>query len=122
MPKKINIQNYKNAYDIMYGEWTSVHPTDHIDTDNNEGPLYADNISSEDAIIKTESFSALSDEAKEVIKTILDTPTEMLGFLGTPRTKKITARSIKAYFTQRWKSKFITDLTIREIKKWVSKL
>lgn len=122
MPKKINIQNYKNAYDVMYGEWISVHPTDHIDADNNEGPLYADNISSEEKIIRTEGFAALSDEAKEVVKTVLDAPTELLSFLGTPRTKKITARSIRAYFTRKWKSKFITDITIMEIKKWVSKL
>jgi hypothetical protein len=122
MPKKICLQNYQNAYDILYGEWLTVHPTDHVSADEKEGPLHSDGITPEDAIIKIEAFSALSNEAKEVIKTVLYTPTEILQFLGTPKTKKLTARSVKAYFTQQWRSKFIADIAIKEIIKWVAKL
>lgn len=122
MSKKVNAQNYQNAYDILYGQWLSVHPTDHIDVDKNEGPLYSDNISSEEKITKMENFAALSSEAKEVIKAVLDAPTELLSLLGTPKTKKMTAKSVKAYFTRRWRSKFIADLTIKEITKWVTRL
>ena len=122
MPKKICIQNYQNAYDILYGEWLSVHPCDCLNEDEKECCLVTDNPSPDRTIIKQEAFASLSEEAKEIIHTVLFTPVEIIDLIATPKTKKITLRGIKKYFAKKWKSVFIVEITLKEIATWASKL
>lgn len=122
MSKKINIQNYQNAYDILYGEWLSVHPTDCQNEDEQECRLFANTLLPDQTVLKNEAFTILSEEAKEIINTILFTPVEIIDLIATPKTKKITLRGIKRYFAKKWKSAFIVEITIKEVKEWVNKL
>lgn len=122
MPKRIKVSNYQNAYDIIYGEWISIHPCDHYDKETKEGPLFSSRPMIDDQIIRREEFETLSKEAKEMVRTILFSPSEILHLITTPKTGKITIRGIKNYFAKKWRSQFIADVTVEEIKTWVSKL
>ena len=128
--KRISEQNYINAYNIMYGQWTSIAPCDYIEgeKDANE-PSYisteviiSDMVSAEEQVIKKQEWHNLSDEAKEIITTIVFGPSEILEIIKTPQRKLLTKKSIMKYFRQIWKSKFISGYTIKEIVKWVNQL
>jgi len=122
MPKRVVAEHYQSAYDIMYGKWTSISPCDIYSDDGEEHPLHAENLSSEQLLIKKEAWEELSEEAKEVITTVLYVPNEIVNLITTPNTKNITLRSVKKYFIEKWKSKFIVDLTLKEIAFWIAKL
>ena len=65
---------------------------------------------------KKQQFNHLSEEAKEVIQLILNSPTEILELIKTPKQNRITRTRVKKYFSTVWHSKFITEKTIEEIE------
>ena len=79
-------------------------------------------ISAERAIIKQQEFEQLSKESKELIMLIVTAPAEMFEMLKTPKTKRLTQRSIRIYISQLFKSEWIADHIISEIKEWVNQL
>lgn len=84
--------------------------------------LPAKQISVEHAIIKKQEFERLSEESKELIMIIVNAPSEVIEVLKTPKTKKITQRSIQLSIAKALKSDWIAERIIREIKQWVNQL
>lgn len=121
--KQMLESNYIKAYQVMYGKWYSIDPCDHYEeNEENCFPLHSTELSAEQCVIKKDEWNNLSSEAKEVIKTILLGPNEILEIIQTPQRKLLTKRSIIRYFRSIWQSKFISSITIKEITKWVNSL
>ena len=121
--KQILESNYIRAYQIMYGKWYSIDPCDQYEEDEKSCfPLHSKDLSAEQCVIKKDEWNNLSSEAKEVIQTILLGPSEILEIIQTPQRKLLTKRSIAKYFRSIWQSKFISNITIKEITKWVNQL
>ena len=78
-------------------------------------------IDPEKVVIKKESFQKLSDESKEVIQMILDSPKEVLAALST-KSGLVTKRSVRQGLQKLWSSKFLAKYVIDEITNWVNKL
>ena len=122
MAKQVLAFNYLRAIQVLYGEWLSISHTDYCEEETNDITVVAESITPEDLIIKKEAWEELSNEAQEVIMTILSAPSEILEILKTPQRKLLTKRSIEKYFRNIWHSKFIAGQTIREIKNWAREL
>ena len=110
MAKQMLEENYIRAFYALYGEYT-----DNVD-------LCSSLPNPEQVLLRKESYEKLSAEAKEMIGIILYAPAEILEMLLTPKQKRVTKRCVKKYFATIWMSKFITDITIKEVTRWVNRL
>ena len=93
----------------------------HIDDTEEDLHLPSYAIDPERALLKKEAVSILSNEAKEVIEMIVNSPVETIRALSTP-TGLLTKRSIQLGLQNIWHSKFIAKKVIEELSKWVSLL
>jgi hypothetical protein len=75
----------------------------------------------EDIIIRREERNKLSKEAKEVIKMIIESPSDVISALSTPNGL-ITKRSVFNGLQKIWKSKFFAEMVINELTQWANKL
>ena len=103
----------------MYGKWLSINRCDHTEEQEVQTSIVISEecLNIEEKIIKNDLWEKLSQEAKEVINTIINSPTEIV----SASSKKLTIKRIKKYFTMLWKSDYIAEKTLSEIKTWVSK-
>lgn len=71
--------------------------------------------------LKKESWEMLSDEAKEVILTVLDTPKEILASFITEKVKKYSKNLIRQYYLdqKRW-NKFQVNKIFNELNNFVT--
>ena len=116
--KRRNWSNYVYAFEVYYGQYYSIDPCEVDETHVLEGW----DINPERALMKCQAYESLSAEAKEMIGTILNAPDEVLELLTTPKQNGITRATVRQDFSVIWNSKFITNLTIREISKWINQL
>lgn len=118
MPKKVLADNYLKAFNVLYGQQFAINTVEHGEE---EGTviLKSKKLNPEMLLVKKQQFNNLSEEAKEIIWLILNTPTEMLELIRTPKQERITKTRIRKYLINHWKSKFITDLTIKELEEWI---
>lgn len=121
MPKKIVEENYRRAWQIMFGEWVQVNTSESHEV-KREIVLASNFPNPEKLLLKKESYEKLSNEAKEIIQTVLDCPQEIFDFLYVPHFKRMTKRKIRIYFRAAWRSKFFADHAIDEVTKWVNQL
>jgi len=114
------IEDYIIACLILADGFVRIHPCDIVE----DGFIshYSKMPSPEEIAIKKDTYEKLSEEAKEIITTILNSPEEILELLSTPKNKNITVRTVRKFFSQIWISKFITENTIKDIAKWVNQL
>lgn len=121
MPKKVIADNYIKAFNVIYGKKLSINTVEHNDE---EGLviLKSETLTPEKILIRKQLFNSLSKEAKEVIQLILNSPSEILDLIKTPKQKRITKIRIRQYLNRSWHSTFITDLTIQELEEWVKLL
>lgn len=121
MPKKVLADNYLKAFHVLYGQKFAVNTVEHGEE---EGTviLKSEKLNPEILLLKKQQFNNLSKEAKEVIQLILNAPTEILEMIKTPKQNRITKVCLKKYLTKNWHSTFITELTIKELEKWVQEL
>ncbi|HUU89009.1 MAG TPA: hypothetical protein VMX17_14840 [Candidatus Glassbacteria bacterium] len=124
MSRGIPTINYLRAIQIMFGKWYSVNHTDHNyeNEDGHEYTLPSQTISVEQKIIKNEMWENLSEEAKEIVMAIISSPDEIINIFKTPKRGIYSKKKIKKHFSKIWSSKFISDITIQEITKWVNQL
>lgn len=121
MPKAIVEAHYITAFQILIsGEWFSVNPCDCYS--KHEFPLFSTYPSAETLLLKKEAYEQLSNEAKEIIWAIANCPEELLDIFKTKRKKVFSKKVTRKHFRNKWKSKFIVDLTIKEITLWVDQL
>ena len=123
MPKKIDINAYYNAFNLMTKPQLNLNTCDYLkdeDQERQDEIVCPDKneINQEIICIKKNLWENLSEEAKEIIKAIIISPSEII----TKHEKKITIARIKKHFTNMWKSEYITEQAIKEIKSWVKKI
>lgn len=75
-------------------------------------------VSAEKKVIKKDLYEKTSQEAKEVINLVLNTPSELIEIISTPKGK-ITKSKIKKYLLDKWKSQFLVELIMKEISRLV---
>ena len=76
----------------------------------------------ETKMIKRENYENLSNNAKEAIELVLNSPKEILDLFITPKRKKISKRLLGKWLSKCWKSKLLVEHTFKEIQEWVNKL
>jgi len=113
MPIKLSENDYRVAYEIFKND-CSADPEDEI--------LPAKEISAEKALIKIQAWERLSNEAKELIDIILNSPNEIVDLIATPRRHEVTVRSIHKHLAKVFKSNWVAQQIIREIQEWVKHL
>ena len=75
-------------------------------------------LSPELMLFKSEKYKSLSEESKVVIDLIVNTPTELIGIITTPKGN-ISKKLVIKYLENIWKSKFIVNQVIEELTELV---
>lgn len=126
MPKRIVEQNYLRAFMIMFSVPQKI---DTVELDEDEQTedynyiiLNSEELDPETTFIKKDNYQRLSNEAKEVIGIILNSPSEVLDLLRTPKHKKISRRIVQQKLSLLWNSKFLAEKTIEELRQWANLL
>ena len=92
----------------------------------------SDELSPDEKVIRNQEYEKLSNEAKEVISTILNAPYEIISSLpySRSRSNKLTKSKVKLYLVLKWNSTSFSKLIIKkfatsiidEIHQWVKTL
>ena len=125
MPKKSNYFDYLCAFQLMENNIKCIARNENETDDVKAGYeiiFKSQNINPEKLMIKMQEYDSLSNEAKEIISTILNCPEEILELFKTPKIGMISKRMIFKVFSDIWKSKLIADSAIKEISGWVKTL
>lgn len=120
--KRVIWHDYLRAFEVLYGSYVSVDPCEAWDEDGGNFILKSPALNPERMLIRKESLESLSSEALEMIDTILNAPDEILDLLKTPKSRRITKPRVRKYFYSVWNSRFITNITIKEVSRWVNQL
>ena len=121
MANKANQFNYLVVYNyIKYG----IELINCLEYDSEEEGIIVQAVSSnpEKEFMKRESYERLSDEAKEVIDIVLNSPQEIIDFFTTSKQRKISASLLKNILIKTWKSKFIVENVFHELRQFVNGL
>jgi hypothetical protein len=120
MTNKTNQFNYLVVYQyIRHG----IELINCLENDCEEEGIILEAVSNpEHDFMKKESYERLSDEAKEVIDIVLNSPNEILELFTTPKQQKISAALLKNVLSKTWKSRFIVENVFKELKQWVNQL
>lgn len=106
------------AWIVLFGTWEKF----------DDVKLTDDCLSAEMAVIKQDLFDKLSDEAKEILLTIINSPTEFAEFCVVDRTGKFKRRKnddtyfIKIYFRKIWGSRLKVKKAFSEIENFIKKI
>jgi len=74
----------------------------------------------EELMIKQEHYDNLSNEAKRIIRIIINSPQEILeAIAATPKYKLWSAERVVDYFGNKWSSRKKAERAVGEIKKFV---
>ncbi|MGD9156876.1 MAG: hypothetical protein PVG39_00580 [Desulfobacteraceae bacterium] len=122
MAKKVNYFNYLCAFQLLQNNIQRIARNENETDDVKAGYeviFRSQDINPERLMIKMEEYDQLSNEAKEIISTILNCPEEILELFKTPKLGKISRRMIFKVFSDIWKSKLIADSAVKEISRWV---
>jgi hypothetical protein len=121
MSGRITESDLFNAVAVLYGEWLSINSTETREIDSSV--ILPTKIPDPETIyLKKEAFENLSDEAKEIIDTILNGPEEVLQYFASPIEKKINKRRILEYYKEKWFSPLFAKEAVKEISKWAKHL
>lgn len=120
MPKKALEENYRRAIAAKWGKYLHL---DTVETFDGETPstfiLKSKEPSPELNVNKKIAYENLSEEAKEIIDIVLNSPKEIVEYLLTPKQKRFSLKRIKKYVSLLWNSEYIAEVAIEEVKKWV---
>jgi len=121
---KLTDADYYHAYQIIANScWFSVDPCDAYDEEDElTVHLQSNTPSPEKLLIKKQSWEALSEEAREILTTVLYATDELYDMLSTKNKGILSKRSIRMYFTRIWQSKFIVNRAIKEITTWANQI
>jgi len=120
--KRVIWHDYLRAFEVLYGSYISLDPCETWDDDGGGFVLQSPSLNPERLLIRKQAIESLSAEALEMIDTVLNAPDEILDLLKTPKTGRITKPRVKRYFYSVWNSKFFTNITIKEVSRWVNQL
>lgn len=122
MPKRANFYAYLSAFQLLRNNVKCIARNENETEDVKAGYeviFRSQDIDPEKLMIKMEEYDRLSNEAKEIISTILNCPEEILELFKTPKLGTISRRMIFKVFSDVWKSKLIADSAVKEISRWV---
>lgn len=114
----LQVEDYQLAYDIYIGR--AIKEID-IHNELDEAMLPNHTLDPERALIKKEAILSLSNEAREVIDMLINSPVETIKALSSP-TGLLTKRSIKLGLQKIWHSKFIAKKVTEELTQWTNRL
>jgi len=121
MPKALVPEHYITVIQMLIkNNWIVVNPCDCYE--EGEIALHCRIQSPEKLLLKKDGYENLSNEAKEIIQTVLNCPEEMLHIFQTKHKNIFSKNIARKYFRKSWNSKFIVDMTFIEIGKWVKTL
>lgn len=103
-----------NAYDL-----SNYVPCNTTDCYNEEEVSLSCNCIQEEELNKRDAFQRLSEEAKEIIGTILDAPKEVLLNIASVKNHKINKKRVQDYFAVVFDSDKKSKKAIKEIEKFV---
>ena len=113
--KKINIPDSAIfAYDL-----SNYIPCNTTDYYNEEEVTLTYGCTQEKEVYKKDTFKKLSDEAKEIINTILDGPKEVLLNIASSSQNKINKKRVQEYFSIVFGSNRKSKLAVKEIENFV---
>lgn len=118
MPKKSNVYNYILAFNILKGI-ESINTIECENEDTNEIILKSNRLDPEKLFLKKESFDKLSPEAKHLIITVINAPEEFINLFRTPKRILLSKRMFRKCLIESWKSEYLVDAILKEIKEWV---
>ncbi len=116
--------DWAKFYNLMYCPPLLIADDYSNQLDESKGQIVIpSNFNQENKLIEKDEFLHLSEEAKEVVMTILDTPDELVGMLTTTKTGKFCKRYVKRFFkmTKKWNQKK-TDRIFNELEMYVNSL
>jgi len=122
MAKKANYFDYLCAFQLLRNNVKCIARNENETEDVKAGYeviFRSQDIDPEKLMIKMQEYDRLSNEAKEIISTILNCPEEILELFKTPKLGTISRRMIFKVFSDIWKSKLIADSAVKEIARWV---
>ena len=107
--------------------WWAAQESNYISIDDPSiaNQLTADNNPEEDLLYKEKKeisnrmFNSLSDEAKQIINMILDSPTEIIELLGVKSLRGINPRKIESLLRKQWKNRRYASKVVKELINFV---
>ena len=125
--REINERAWKQGFAVLYGKWMEINT---IEIGSEKGAsingntiiLESNQPTPEEILIKKDAFNNLSTEAKEIIRIILNTPSEMLQAVTTKKANKISRPLIQKYLSKIWHSKYISETAMEEVAEWAKQL
>lgn len=123
--RKLDEYDYLTAFNLLNKELYIIN-TNEIqkppEENNNEIILQSETISPEEYVSKNSTYKELSNEAKEVIQLIINSPVELFELLFLTQKKAISLIKFKAILSKYWNSEFFANIIIMEIKDWLRQL
>ena len=124
--KSVNPDDYVSGYLVMQGEWLKI--IDDYLEDQIAGPIIAGENTiviseppkAEAQVIKSESYNKLSKEAKKVVQIVLNTPSELIGLVTTPKTQVIKPEKLRQFLRSTYPDGKVRRI-YRELKKFTAK-
>lgn len=124
MPNNLKDYNYLIVYNLLNNKTKIIITNESYKSEYKEEIiLQSENLNQEELTIKNNIYESLSNEAKELINIIINSPKELFELLLlTPKKKIISFKKFKEIMYEYWNSKFIVENTIKEIKNWLKQL
>jgi len=118
MNKGINTNDIICAYSVLKGfvPYDDPDVCEEIATIKNPLDILLEKEKTEE---KKKKFQSLSDEAKQVIQMVLNTPTEIVDLIFTEKLKKISKNKIALMLQRQWKDKKYVNKVISELEEYV---
>ena len=121
MANKTNEFNYLIVYNYLKDGIQTISTIENQDEESTE-IILPSNENPENILIKKQNYQNLSNEAKEVINIILNSPQEVMDLFLTPKKREVSISRLKTILTKSWKSALIVESAFKEISKWVKRL
>lgn len=119
MPRNNNIHNYILAFSILKGI-ERINTIENLeDEESDELILPSSELGAEGKLLKEEAFNRLSQEAKNLIITVINAPDEFINLFTTPKRALFSKSMFKECLIKSWKSPILVETILGEIGEWV---
>lgn len=119
MPRNNNIHNYILAFSILKGI-ERINTIENLeDEESDELILPSSELGAEGKLLKEEAFNRLSQEAKNLIITVINAPDEFINLFKTPNRALFSKSMFKECLIKSWKSPILIETILGEIGEWV---
>jgi hypothetical protein len=110
------------AYKMIKNDVGRINTIETEDSEVDGFIIIPSEVNPEIMLIKKQNYENLSNEAKEVIDIILNSPQEVIDVFSTPKLKMISIKMLREALITCWKSVPLVEQAIKEISQWVRKM